>query len=608
MFVADRDNDVIREITTGGVVSVFAGTLGVAGSINGTGTAAKFDWPIELAIDTSNNIYVADRNNALIRKITPSKVVTTIAGTTAGSGATQFNWPLALAVTADGSKIYVADAQNNRIQKITRSGTTYTVSLLAGQTTAGYANGTGSSAKFDDPSGVALDNSGNIIVADRRNHCIRKVTSSGVATLLAGNPDSTASTALVEGTSHNGLFSQPYGVTVANNGSIFITDIGNYTIRRLSLVSSQGCLTTVAGSGTLGSAIGDYAQFNTPTSIAIDASGNLYVADVINENIVKLVPETRDLQYTLGWTQSAPYPGITWYKFYSNTFFLPSSLLVSDSPQHPMQFVNVFDIDLTVNHLTFRTHPGGTTITNIVDSAGANVIAAMSGTFGTQSALADSGTNLQHDSYLENNDTIYWSSNINFTNGNWVAHDGYYYSNSDGTIGEAKSNMTQDPFNPGAHQNILSGGPLIINNGEPVEMTADSDAAWPAPFSDLRNVIAARDVIALAISSKHVLLIAVDGVQGTNWYYQNIARGHGMYTKDLTQFIKQYFNAPYALNLDGGGTTTMCLMGYGDNGGVTGGIGVINYPDWDRVPGPTSISAYGQQRNTLKDAIEVIPN
>lgn len=184
----------------------------VAGNTDGTGTGAKFDWPIRLAIDGGDTIYVADRNNARIHKITPVKKVTTIAGSAAGSGAI------------------------------------YTVSLLAGQTTLGYVNATGSAARFDDSSGVALDNAGSIIVADRRNHGLRKVTTGGAVTPLAGNHDSTS---LVDGTALKGYFNQPYGVTVASDGSISVTGIGNYTVRRLNLVSSRGCLDTRSLKGSL---------------------------------------------------------------------------------------------------------------------------------------------------------------------------------------------------------------------------------------------------------------------------------------------------------------------------------------------------------------------
>jgi len=309
MFVADRDNHVIRKITPGGTVSVFAGGVGLTGNTNGTGTAARFHSPLRLAIDASDNIYVADRDNARIRKITPAAVVSTIAGSTAGSGTTQFDWPIGVAVTSDGSKIYVADSHNNRIQLITKSGSTYTTTTLAGQLTAGYAGGNGTAAKFNSPSGVAIDSRGYVLVADRYNNCIREITTAKNVYRYAG----------VNGTYYDvdapygeATFGEPYGVDVANDGCVYVTDIGYHNVRR---ISNHGMFVhTVAGSGGVGNATGNYSSFDLPTSVAIDNSGNFYVCDVNNNNIRKLVPETRVLQITHGWTQSTPYPGVTWYK------------------------------------------------------------------------------------------------------------------------------------------------------------------------------------------------------------------------------------------------------------------------------------------------------
>ena len=593
LFIADRDNQVIRKITTAGVVSVFAGAVGVTGAANGSATVARFHTPIRLAIDGSNNLYVADRDNARIRKITPAGVVSTIAGSTAGSGSTQFNWPVDVAVTNDGSKVYVADSKNHRIQKLTLSGSTYTTSLLAGQTTAGYANGTGSAAKFNYPSGVALDNSGNIIVADRYNHCIRKVTTNGVVSLLAGVPGTSYD---VDAPALKATLGEPYGVTVANDNSIYIADISYHNIRRLS---PQGFLATVAGNGTAGFANGSFGSlFNVPTTTAIDASGNFYVADINNNRIRKMTPEARDLQYTEGWGQSTPFPGITWYWFHGNRFWLPSALT------NQLQYVNVLDIDLTVNHLNFKqvAVADKTTITNIIGTP-TTTIAALSGTFATRI-----GGN--YAAYLRNNNTTYWSSAIVDTSNYWHYHDGMFYVNSDGSAGMEQSDLNQKPFNPTLHKYMISGGPMLINNSIPIEIT--NPTYWnPWHPNNLRPIIAPRSAVAISVSSNHVLLIFIDGKENGTSCYNPPATGYGMTTKDLTQFIAQYFNAPYALNLDGGGSSSMCLMGAGDNGGISGGIGVIGHPDWDGscslIPNGDT-SPYGQQRIIMQDAIEVIPN
>lgn len=594
MFIADRDNHVIRKITTTGTVTVFAGAVGVTGAANGSATVARFNTPIRLAIDNADNLYVADRDNARIRKITPAGVVSTIAGTTTGSGSTQFNWPIDVAVTGDGSKIYVADSKNHRIQKITFAGGTYTTSLLAGQLTGGYANGTGSGAKFEYPSGVALDNSGNIVVADRYNNCIRKVTSTGVVTLLAGVPDSSYS---LDAPRLRAKMGQPFGVTVANDGCIYIADITFHTIRRLS---TNGFLSTVAGSGTAGSTNGDYSSFNLPTSIAIDNSGNFYVTDVSNNKIRKLTPENRVLQYTHGWNESQPHPGITWYSFHGSRFFLPSY------NTNKTQYINVLDIDLSVNHLDFQLVdiPDATTITSII-GAPTTALAALSGTYATYQPPNDT-----HVSYLRNDNVTYWDSNISSSNQYWVYHEGMFFINSDGSLGMESSNMSQVPFNPTLRRYMMSGAPLLINNNTILE--TPSSPAWTSEYlqTRIREAIAARSVIAVPTISNHVLLICVDGTVPGALYCAPVSTGFGMTTADLANFVKQYFNAESALNLDGGGSASMCLKGHGDNGGVTGGLGVISYParsvaDLNDCPAHTR---YANQRQYMQDAIAVVPN
>jgi DNA-binding beta-propeller fold protein YncE len=419
MFVADRNNHVIRKISTSGVVTVFAGTVGVAGNTNGAGIAAKFDYPIRLAIDGANNIYVADRNNARIRKITPAAVVTTIAGSTAGSDATQFKWPLDVAVTSDGSKIYVADAKNNRIQQISNSGGVYTTSLLAGQITAGFAGGNGAEAKFNNPSGVAIDPNGNVLVADRGNNCIRKIT-------VAKNVYRFAGVAGVPGDidAPNGVatFDEPFGITIANDGCVYVADIGNHNIRR---VSSNGLFVhTVAGNSKIaGNTIGNYSRFNLPTDVAIDNSDNFYVVDCNNHNIRKLVPQTRVLQITHGWTQSTPHPGVTWYKYKGNGFYLPSE------GNNKTQSIDVLDIDLSVNQLVFKLTPDNARAT-VTDMVGAptSAVAAISGTFSTQKAVSEES--FLHASYLRINDTTRWFANAwDNTSGYWSYHSGIFYIN-----------------------------------------------------------------------------------------------------------------------------------------------------------------------------------
>ena len=170
LYVADIDNHRIRKITPEGVVSTFAGD----------GTEARFNNPTGVAVDSSAILYVADAGNNRIRKITPKREVTTLAGSTEGhhdatGTEARFNNPTGVAVDSSGN-LYVADRDNNRIRKITKEGV---VSTLAGSS-QGYLDATGTEASFSFPTGVAMDSSGNVYVADIDNNCIRRITPAGV--------------------------------------------------------------------------------------------------------------------------------------------------------------------------------------------------------------------------------------------------------------------------------------------------------------------------------------------------------------------------------------------------------------------------------------------
>ena len=285
VYVADTLNHKIRKISPGGVVGTLAGS-GTQGSTDGTGTAASFNQPKGVAVDASGNVYVADTQNSKIRKISSSGVVTSLAGSgTQGSmdgtgTAASFNQPTGVAVDASGN-VYVADTQNSKIRKISSSGV---VTSLAGSGTQGSTDGTGTAASFNQPTGVAIDASGNVYVADIDNNKIRKISSSGVVTTLAGSGTSGST----DGAGMGASFSMPRGVVVDASGTVYVADFGNKKIRK---ISSDGVVTTLAGSGTVGSTdgAGTVASFNYPAGIAIDTSGTVYVADMSNCKIRKIV-------------------------------------------------------------------------------------------------------------------------------------------------------------------------------------------------------------------------------------------------------------------------------------------------------------------------------
>jgi sugar lactone lactonase YvrE len=283
-YLVSTGSSAILTVTAAGMTTAFVPS---AGSANATGAAASFNSPAGIAIDAAGNIYVADSGNNEIRQITPAGVVTTRAGSTiAGSAdgagiAATFRGPSAVAVDAPGN-IYVADTGNNEIRKIAPAGT---VTTLAGTTTAGAADGLGSAASFNGPAGVAVDAAGNVYVADANNHEVREITPAGMVTTLAGS----ASVGNANGAGAAASFYLPYGVAVDADGDVYVADAGFNQIRK---IAPGGVVTTLAGDGFAGSTDGAsaVARFSFPAGIAVDAAGNIYVADLDNNEIRRVTP------------------------------------------------------------------------------------------------------------------------------------------------------------------------------------------------------------------------------------------------------------------------------------------------------------------------------
>jgi len=291
IYVSDSSNNTIQSVNTSWQASALAGTSGQQGTSDGTGAAALFRQPGGVALDSAGNLYVADTGNSIIRRITSAGVVTTVAGSSSNQGyrdglgaAAWFNSPSAVAVDSAGD-LYVADAGNAVIRKIATDGTVSTFAGSAGAT--GSADGTGASARFNQPSGIAVDGAGNLYVADTFNQTIRKITPTGAVTTLAGLAGISGS---VDASGTGALFNQPRGLSVDAAGNVYVADTANSAIRK---ITASGVVTTVAGLSTVagfkdGTSID--AWLNQPRDVKIDATGNLFVADTGNAALRKITP------------------------------------------------------------------------------------------------------------------------------------------------------------------------------------------------------------------------------------------------------------------------------------------------------------------------------
>jgi sugar lactone lactonase YvrE len=324
VYVADTFNCTIRKMTpvgTNWVVTTLAGLAGASGTNNGTGSAARFVYPMSAAVDSAGNVYVPDSSltntDYAIRKVTPAGVVTTLAagfispGGVAVDSATNvyvtddayqtickitpagvvttlaagFSYPCGVAVDSAGN-LYVADTDSCTIRKVTPAGVVTTLAGLA--YSGGDADGTGTNAQFRYPCGVVVNRAGNVYVADTANGLIRKVTSAGVVTTVAGTISISRGSA--GGTGSAARFSSPNGPAVDSDGNVYVADTGNNTIRE---VTSSGVVSTIAGvAGVYGTndGVGTEAHFFAPSGVAVDSADNLYVADTDNNTIRKVTP------------------------------------------------------------------------------------------------------------------------------------------------------------------------------------------------------------------------------------------------------------------------------------------------------------------------------
>ena len=306
-YVVDTQNYTIRKITPEGVVTTFAGQPGIAGSRDGPGSIATFSKPMNIAIDRSGNFYVTDYDNFTIRKITPAGLVSTLAGKVEGTGyadgvgdVVRF-CNLGGIATDQAGNVYVADRGNSLVRKITPAGV---VSTLAGTwKKTGYADGPASSAlfNFDDRSGLAVDSAGNVFLADWGNAAVRKITPAGVVSTFAGGVSGYSFPInLADGVGTAAMFSNAVaGLTIDKSDNLYLVD-HNGNVRK---ITPAGVVTTVAGAKEyiglpcLVDDIGSKAGFNFPVGIAVDDAGRLIVAEEGNKVVRALTPRSAAFPY-----------------------------------------------------------------------------------------------------------------------------------------------------------------------------------------------------------------------------------------------------------------------------------------------------------------------
>jgi len=294
VYVADTVNNRIRKTNTAGVITTFAGN-GIA-SFSGDGgqaTSAGLCDPFDVAVDVAGNVYIADYCNSRIRKVNTSGVITTYAGngaiTYSGEGlaiSNSLNSPTGVAVDLTGN-VYIADTSHHRIRKVTTGGV---ISTIAGDGISGFAGdgGTATSAHLKLPSGVKVDSAGNVFIADSGNNRIRKINTSGFINTVAGN--GTAAYSGDNGPATSASLNLPNNVAVDPFDNLYIADTFNNRIRK---VNASGDITTLAGigaapySGDGGPAIS--ASLSGPYGVAVDSSGNVFIADTFNNRVRKVI-------------------------------------------------------------------------------------------------------------------------------------------------------------------------------------------------------------------------------------------------------------------------------------------------------------------------------
>jgi hypothetical protein len=295
LFIADGDNNRTREVGTNGIITTVAGngTYGYSGD-GGPATNAELFGPSGVAVDASGNLFIADSSNFRIREVGTNGIIITVAG----DGSRGYSWDGGAATKAELAglcgvavdtlgNLFIADTNNGVIREV---GTDGIITTVAGNGTYGYSGDGGPAAKaqLSLPMGVALDAFGNLFIADKGSAVVREVRTNGIIITVAGN--GTYGYSGAGGSATDAELSWPIGVAVDASGNLFIADLYNERIRE---VETNGMITTVAGNGTYGYS-GDggaatKAELAYPWGVAVDVSGNLFIADDANNRIREVV-------------------------------------------------------------------------------------------------------------------------------------------------------------------------------------------------------------------------------------------------------------------------------------------------------------------------------
>jgi sugar lactone lactonase YvrE/type II secretory pathway pseudopilin PulG len=315
-YIADTSNHVVRKVTQStGYISTVAGT-GTSGSVTaGTATSSKLNAPTGVALDGSGNLYIADTGDHAVLKVTTGGTLSYFAGTgtsgtvTAGTAtSSKLNAPAGVAFDSSGNA-YIADGSNHEVLKVTSGGV---LSVFAGTGTSGTVTaGAATSSNLNSPTGVAVDSSNNVYIADGSNHEVLKVTSAGTLSIFAGTGTSGSTNDNNGSAATSALLKTPYGLAVDGSNNLYIADSGNDTI--LEVTASTGKIAIIAGVTGSASYTGDgstatSAKVSAAKGVAVDASGNVYIADTSNNRIRFIQISNGDI-YTLAGNGTGAYAG-----------------------------------------------------------------------------------------------------------------------------------------------------------------------------------------------------------------------------------------------------------------------------------------------------------